>query len=156
MTLLKGNGRRLYERPNERFSAFSLDGELSRYLNISCILTIARILRESVDGSDAILLSSQSVIMRYWNDVIVPDVFHALYEVKSELHTEVEDVLRSCLENQKMPDTMSSPPMTSLSSPIRTQGSHSTGAEAKSFHADTYCFDSKPEKECFLQYISKQ
>ena len=23
----------------------------------------------------------------------------------------------------------------------------------KSFHADTYCFDSKPEKECFLQYL---
>ena len=26
--------------------------------------------------------------------------------------------------------------------------------KAKSFHADTYCFDSKPERECFLQYIS--
>ena len=26
----------------------------------------------------------------------------------------------------------------------------------KSFHADTYCFDSKPEKECFLQYISNR
>ena len=24
----------------------------------------------------------------------------------------------------------------------------------KTFHADTYCFDSKPEKECFLQYIT--
>lgn len=24
---------------------------------------------------------------------------------------------------------------------------------AKSFHADTYCFDSIPEKECFMQYI---
>ena len=24
----------------------------------------------------------------------------------------------------------------------------------KSFHADTYCFDSKPERECFLQCIS--
>ena len=24
----------------------------------------------------------------------------------------------------------------------------------KSFHADTYCFDSKPELECFKQYIS--
>lgn len=23
----------------------------------------------------------------------------------------------------------------------------------KSFHTDKYCFDSKPEKECFLQYI---
>lgn len=30
-----------------------------------------------------------------------------------------------------------------------------TSAEiAKSFHADTYCFDSKPERECFLQYIT--
>lgn len=26
----------------------------------------------------------------------------------------------------------------------------------KSLHADTYCFDSKPEKECFLQYISSK
>lgn len=26
-------------------------------------------------------------------------------------------------------------------------------AKDKSFHADTYCFDSKPEKECFLQYV---
>ena len=25
---------------------------------------------------------------------------------------------------------------------------------AKSFHADTYCFDSKPEKELFTQYIT--
>ncbi|MDD4592789.1 MAG: hypothetical protein PHG06_20545, partial [Parabacteroides sp.] len=25
---------------------------------------------------------------------------------------------------------------------------------AKSFHADTYCFDSRPEKECFLQYVT--
>lgn len=24
---------------------------------------------------------------------------------------------------------------------------------SRSFHADTYCFDSKPEKECFLQYL---
>lgn len=24
----------------------------------------------------------------------------------------------------------------------------------KSFHADTYCFDSIPEKECFMQYIT--
>lgn len=26
-------------------------------------------------------------------------------------------------------------------------------AKDKSFHTDTYCFDSKPEKECFLQYV---
>ena len=26
----------------------------------------------------------------------------------------------------------------------------------KSFHADTYCFDSKPEKECFWQYLTSK
>ena len=26
----------------------------------------------------------------------------------------------------------------------------------KSFHADTYCFDSKPEKECFTQYLCSE
>ena len=26
----------------------------------------------------------------------------------------------------------------------------------KTFHADTYCFDSKPELECFLQYIASE
>ena len=32
---------------------------------------------------------------------------------------------------------------------IDTKGTHK-----KSFHADTYCFDSIPEKECFMQYIT--
>lgn len=26
----------------------------------------------------------------------------------------------------------------------------------KSFHADTYCFDSFPEKECFIQYLTSE
>ena len=30
------------------------------------------------------------------------------------------------------------------------------GVKNKSFHADTYCFDSKPEKELFLQYIKNK
>lgn len=38
---------------------------------------------------------------------------------------------------------------------IEKEHNNFTSSEiAKSFHADTYCFDSKPEKECFLQYIS--
>ena len=41
-------------KEQERFSEFSLTAEISRYMNISC-LTIAKILRESVDGSDNIV-----------------------------------------------------------------------------------------------------
>ena len=74
-----------------KFSAFSLAGELARYLNISCILT-SRILRESVDGIDAIL-EAVNKYNEILNDVIVPGVFHALYEVKSELHTEDKELV---------------------------------------------------------------
>ena len=43
-----------YLKEKMKFSEFSLVGEVARYLNISCILA-ARILRESVDGIDAVL-----------------------------------------------------------------------------------------------------
>lgn len=35
-----------------------------------------------------------------------------------------------------------------------TYGGFTPEEVAKSFHADTYCFDSAPEKECFIQYIT--
>ena len=43
-----------YLQNNMKYSAFSLAGEVARYLNISCVLA-AQILRESVDGIDVIL-----------------------------------------------------------------------------------------------------
>ena len=61
-----------YIRDQMKFSAFSLAGELARYLNISCILT-SRILRESVDGIDAIL-EAVNKYNEILNDVIVPGV----------------------------------------------------------------------------------
>ena len=43
-----------YLHNNMRYSAFTLIGEVARYLNISCVL-VSRILRESVDGIKVIL-----------------------------------------------------------------------------------------------------
>ena len=37
---------------------------------------------------------------------------------------------------------------------VRSQDDNLAKFAHKSFHADTYCFDSKPEKECFWQYIT--
>lgn len=136
-------------KDNMRYSEFSLAGEVARYLNISCILA-ARILRESVDGIDAVL----EAVNRYnavLDDYIIPAVFHALFDVTSELKTEDKELV--LLHEPKDAGYYEFSAKDDL---VLTN--HYPGFKpeeiAKSFHADTYCFDSKPEKECFMQYIT--
>ena len=132
-----------------KFSRFSLVGEISRYMNLSCLM-IERILKESIDGFDEIVdaVNRHNEIL---DDIIIPKVFHALYEVKSEQKNEDIDVV--LLKEPKDAGYYEFSAEPSLV--IEKEHNSFTDAEiAKSFHADTYCFDSKPEKECFLQYIS--
>ena len=134
---------------NMKYSAFSLAGEIARYLNISCILA-ARILRESVDGMDAIL----DAVNRYnavLDDYIIPAVFHALFEVTSELRTEDKELV--LLREPKDAGYYEFSAKDDLVLTHRYPG-FTPEQVKKSFHADTYCFDSAPEKECFMQYIT--
>lgn len=80
-----------YIQDNMRYSAFTLAGEIARYMNISCVLA-SKILRESVDGVDTIL----DTVNRYnavIDDYVVPAIFHALFEVTSVVQTEDRDVV---------------------------------------------------------------
>ena len=133
----------------ERFSEFSLTAEISRYMNVSCLL-IERILRESVDGSSTIVeaVNRHNEILE---DVIIPKIFHTLYEVKSTQKSEDVDMVLL-----REPKDAGYYEFSALDELVITKGHNNftPQEEAKSFHADTYCFDSKPEKECFLQYIS--
>lgn len=134
-----------------RYSKFSLVGEISRYMNLPC-LKINHILEESVDGFDVIVdaVNRHNEIL---DDVIIHIVFHTLYEVKSEQKNEDVDVV--LLKEPKDAGYYEFSAEDNLV--IEKEHNNFTDAEiAKSFHADTYCFDSKPEKECFLQYISNQ
>lgn len=134
---------------NMKYSAFSLAGEVARYLNISCILA-SRILRESVDGLDTIL----DAVNRYnaiLDDYIIPAVFHALFEVTSELRTEDKELV--LLREPKDAGYYEFSAKDDLVLTHRYPG-FTTEQVKKSFHADTYCFDSAPEKECFMQYIT--
>ena len=118
-------------------------------MNLSCLM-IERILKESIDGFDEIVdaVNRHNEIL---DDIIIPKVFHALYEVKSEQKNEDIDVV--LLKEPKDAGYYEFSAEPSLV--IEKEHNSFTDAEiAKSFHADTYCFDSKPEKECFLQYIS--
>lgn len=136
-------------KDNMRYSEFSLTGEVSRYLNISCILA-ARILRESVDGIDAVL----EAVNRYnavLEDYIIPAVFHALFDVTSELKTEDKELV--LLREPKDAGYYEFSAKDDLVLTNRYLG-FTPEQLKKSFHADTYCFDSIPEKECFMQYIT--
>ncbi len=134
---------------NMRYSAFSLAGEVARYLNISCILA-ARILRESVDGISTIL----KVVNRYnevMDDYIIPTVFHALFDVTSELRTEDKEL--TLLHEPERAEYYEFSAKDDLVITNRYPG-FTQDQLKKSFHADTYCFDSIPERECFIQYIT--
>lgn len=132
-----------------RFSELTLIGEIARYLNISCIL-VSKIIREAVDGEEEIL-NAVNTHNEIFYDVVIPKVFHALYEVKGTQKSEDVDVVLLREPKDAGYYEFSAKDELVVSKDNRVF----TPAEIqKSFHADTYCFDSKPELECFKQYIS--
>ena len=138
-----------YLQNNMKFSAFSLAGEVARYLNISCLLA-SKILREAEDGME-LILEKVNQYNEVLFDIIIPAIFNALFEVTSELKTEDRELV--LLREPKDAGYYEFSANDDLVLTNHYPGF--TPAEiAKSFHADTYCFDSKPEKECFMQYIS--
>ena len=131
-----------------RYSAFSLAGEVARYLNISSILA-AKILREAQDGMDVILadVNQYNAVL---DDIIIPTIFHALFDVTAIQKTEDRDVV--LLREPKDAAYYEFSAKDDLVITNKYPG-FTPDEVLKSFHADTYCFDSLPEKECFFQYI---
>lgn len=135
---------------NVKYSAFSLAAEISRYLNISPILA-SKILSESADGAQAVvdLVNKYNSILF---DVVIPTIFNALFEVKCEIVTEdkkltllKEPVDAGYYEFKGLPELV-----------VTNRDVNVQQFVHKSFHTDTYCFDSKPEKECFWQYLTSK
>lgn len=138
-----------FVQENRRYSEFTLAGEVARYLNISCLLA-AKILRESTDGMDTVL----EAVNRYntvLDDIIIPAVFHALFEVTSEVKSEDKELVLL-----REPKDASYYEFSAKDDLVLTNHFPGFTPEQiqKSFHADTYCFDSIPERECFIQYIT--
>ncbi len=135
-------------KEQREFSKLSLVCEIAKYLNISCIL-VNKILVESVDGIDNIL-SAVNKYNEILNDVIIFKIFHTIFDVKTEIHTEDKEVLLL-----REPINAGYYEFSAKENLVVSKATTSLDREliAKSFHADTYCFDSLPEKECFYQYI---
>lgn len=131
-----------------QYSAFSLAGEVARYLNISSILA-AKILREAQDGMD-VLLADVNRYNAVLDDIIIPTIFHALFDVTAIQKTGDRDVV--LLREPKDAAYYEFSAKDDLVITNKYPG-FTPDEVLKSFHADTYCFDSLPEKECFFQYI---
>ncbi len=131
-----------------KYSAFSLTGVIARYLNISCIL-VSRILNESVDGID-LILGSVNKYNEVLDDIIIPAIFHILYEVEVDIKTEDKDVVLL-----REPENAGYYEFKAKDELVITKSNNGFTPEEvmKSFHADTYCFDSIPERELFVQYM---
>ncbi|KLU63317.1 type III restriction enzyme, res subunit [Peptococcaceae bacterium CEB3] len=132
-----------------RYSVFSLAGEISRYLNISPILA-ARIVRECKDGEETVL-TAVNKYNEILDDVIIPLIFHAIFEVVSRVKSEDRDLVLLKEPKEGGYYEFSGKPELVVTN---NDPQFKPAEVAKSFHADTYVFDSKPEKECFFQYIT--
>lgn len=132
---------------SKKYSSYTIVAEITRYLNISCIL-IEKILRESVDGIDLIvgMVSQYNEIL---TDVIIPKIFYTLNSIEKEITSEDRElVLLKEPEHSAYYEFVADPNLV-----ITNEDETIQCYVPKSFHADTYCFDSAPEKECFLQYL---
>jgi len=136
-------------RDTTRYSLYSLVGEATRYLNMSPLL-VSRILSESFDGVEQILKSINQY-NEIIDDVIIPKIWSALFEVRSEIKSKEHEI--TLLHEPKEAGYYEFSAKPEL---VIRKGDKSLKPEweERSFHTDTYCFDSQPEKQCFLQYIS--
>ena len=123
-------------RKRLRFSPLTLIAEVARYLNRPC-LEIEQILTSTVDSLETIVarVNEFNEILYDW---VIPRLFQELYEMKE--HKDEEEQI---IELVKVPERgyyeVSAKPAL-----VTREQAYPAYAE-KSFHLDTYCFDSEPE-----------
>lgn len=130
------------------WSAYTLVAEIARYLCTSP-LKIEALLRESEEGVDA-LVTKVNEFNELLYDKIIPTLFEALYEVNNYDKPEREEV--------QLVNEPANGYFTIHGDPEKTQLFNQWKNDRdqlgrKSFHLDTYCFDSVPEQDFFLNVI---
>lgn len=136
-----------YIKQNIKFTKLTIVAEISRYLNEKCLL-INKILEESIDGMELIL----EYVNRYNEvlyDIIIPTIFDTLYKITCTTKTQEKEVI--LLNYPKDGKEYKFHATSNLI--VHYDDEDIKEYHDKSFHADTYCFDSNPEKELFWDYI---
>ncbi|WP_278682642.1 TnsA endonuclease N-terminal domain-containing protein [Paraclostridium bifermentans] len=129
-----------------KFTRLTIVAEISRYMNESCIL-IYRILDISHEGIEEVL----SIVNKYNDilyDVIIPKIFNELNEIKvTNIETEKEIELVK-VDSDKVFNIRSEKELA-----VSMYQTEYSNYRDKSFHLDTYCFDSGSEKRFFIDML---
>ena len=135
-------------RERRDFSRLMVCAEIARYLNRSP-LEIEDILTNTQEGWDKIL-ESVNAFNELLYDWIIPRLFDALYDLKEYEHHEPEEI-----ELVKKPEkgyytVRANPDL--VATETETEWSD---YKHKSFHLDTYAFDSLPERALFWSLLTE-
>lgn len=138
-----------WQREKREFSRITLVAEIARYLNRRP-LEIENILdttRESTDELVAIANDYNELLY----DEIIPRLFKLLYDLDEEEQIENHEV-----ELVKLPANGYYEMSANADMTVRMGDVSDEVERAKSFHLDTYCFDSKPERQLFWDLLGEQ
>lgn len=137
-------------REKRAFSRMTLVSEVSRYLNRSP-LEIEDLLDATKEGTDE-LVAMTNEFNELLYDEIIPRLFRQLYDLDESQQTEEHEV-----ELIKVPPT-GYYEVTAAKDKIVRMGDRiiKDDERAKSFHLDTYCFDSGSENQLFWDLLREQ
>ncbi|MBP6817775.1 MAG: DEAD/DEAH box helicase family protein [Ferrovibrio sp.] len=135
-------------REKQTFSPLTLVAEVARYLNLSP-LDIADILESTKEKTDE-LVAMVNEFNELLYDEIIPRLFRQLYDLDETEKTEKHEV-----ELIKVPPS-GYYEVTAAKDKIVRIGDVNSDERLKSFHLDTYCFDSNPESQIFWDLLREK
>ncbi len=133
-------------REKRTFSCLTLVAEVARYLNKPC-LEINEILISTQEGIDGIL-EAINEFNELLYDYVIPRLFAGLYDLTPEEKNEEYPI-----ELVKIPAEGYYKVTADKTKIIRKTDSIANSYAEKSFHLDTYCFDSNPEQKLFWDLL---
>lgn len=137
-------------REKRTFSALTLVAEISRYLNKSP-LEVEDLLSNTKEGiTELVYMTNEFNELLY--DEIIPRLFRQLYELEEDEKTEAHEV-----ELIKVPSSGYYEVNAAHDKIARREDSKISDEErTKSFHLDTYCFDSGSENQLFWDLLHEK
>lgn len=136
-------------RTKRQYSRYTLIAEIAKYLTKPC-LEIEQILNNTKPG-----LEELAEIVSNYNDLlydrVIPILFNSLYELKPYESKEEYEIQLVKEPKEGFYQVTAKPELVA-----EISESQYLELKEKSFHLDTYCFDSRPEKKFFEDVIKSE
>lgn len=137
-----------HTRVRRSYSFLTLVAEIARYLNLSP-LEVEGLLERTTTGPEEVLVAVNG-FNELLHDWVIPRLFRALYEVLEFDRTDEYQV-----ELVKWPVKADYYSVTAAPEMVVTLAEMPEQGE-RSFHLDTYCFDSNPERDLFWRLVQSK